>query len=153
MADQSTLSDLSQRIGVLMENLGEKLRQFASAGTMPDDHAEKAKEMHAKAETIRAKLPEGEGVAGEIERDNVIVFGEEWGDEGKAARVGEKAMCHKHFRLAAVAPAKVMHFSIVDLHITFLARHFQGRHKPFRQMRTISSPDGADIVGKNCHFG
>ena len=25
--------------------------------------------MHAKAETIRAKLPEGEGVAGEIERD------------------------------------------------------------------------------------
>ena len=91
--------------------------------------------------------------AGEIERDNVIVFGEEWGDEGKAARVGEKAMCHKHFRLAAVAPAKVMHFSIVDLHITFLARHFQGRHKPFRQMRTISSPDGADIVGKNCHFG
>ena len=69
MADQSTLSDLSQRIGVLMESLGEKLRQFASAGTMPDDHAEKAKEMHAKAETIRAKLPEGEGVAGEIERD------------------------------------------------------------------------------------
>ena len=43
MADQSTLSDLSQRIGVLMESLGEKLRQFASAGTMPDDHAEKAK--------------------------------------------------------------------------------------------------------------
>ena len=30
--------------------------------------------------------------AGEIERDNVIVFGEEWGDEGKAARVGEKAI-------------------------------------------------------------
>ena len=69
MTDESTLSDLSRRIGALIESLGEKLTQFASAGSMPDDHAEKAREMHAKAETIQAKLPEGEGVAGEIERD------------------------------------------------------------------------------------
>ena len=69
MADQSTLSELSQRIGILTESLGEKLKQFASAGSMPDDHAEKAKEMNAKAETLQAKLPEGESEAGEIERD------------------------------------------------------------------------------------
>ena len=91
--------------------------------------------------------------AGEIERHHVVIFREKRSDEGKATGVGEKAMCHKHFRLFPVAPAKVMRPGTVDLNITFFARHLEGRHKPFRQMRTIAGPDRVDVVGKISNLG
>ena len=72
--------------------------------------------------------------AGQIERHHVIVFGKKRCNEGEAARMGEKAMRHKHLGLARVTPAKIVCLGPIDFHITFFARHLEGRHEPFGQM-------------------
>ena len=54
-------------------------------------------------------------------------------------------MGHQHLRLFAVAPAKVVRPGTIDHHITFFARHLEGRHEPFRKLGAVAGPNRVNV--------
>ena len=74
MTAQSTLNEISKRLAAIKDRLAETQGLYGHGGSLPAEHAEKASALDAKAKTVEAKLPEGEGstwdaIAGEVERD------------------------------------------------------------------------------------